>query len=165
MNDDAENPFNQGPLMEALHAAVDDARERLRFAGYDATGAVLAVNIDVGGETLRTAAAFPMNDFAGHADLMREGATIFEAAGAAQEPLFAVIQRELKARGWKLTPTVGESPMAPLYEDPEGNKYAEIGDAIMAQTYREIGMIAHETARDVLGEDWEPPHRRPKFES
>lgn len=53
-------------------------------------------------------------------------------------PLLQVIFDALKQRGWTLEPTVGSSPTAPLYVDPEGNKYASLEDAVMAQSMREI---------------------------
>ena len=160
----SENPFEretvgQAALQDALHRAVDAARASMRESGYDVEAATLAATVRWDDDRLRTAAAFPMNDYKGHADLMREGAIVFDMASGAQEPLYAAVQRELQGRGWKLVPTVGDGPLAPLYEDPEGNKYADIGDAIHAQSMREIGMAARAAAHDVLGDEWDPETR------
>lgn len=59
------------------------------------------------------------------------------------EPFYETIQNLLVERGWTLVPTLGRHPktgraFVPLYEDPDGNRYADIGQAVIAECYRDI---------------------------
>lgn len=56
-------------------------------------------------------------------------------------PLLKVVFDALIERGWTMEHTVGQSPLAPLYRDPEGNAYARLEDAIIAQSMREIAQV------------------------
>lgn len=79
------NPFDVSPLTAALHDAVDAARASMTAAGFDVRGMVVVADAQhqAAPEYVRSAAAFPMNAWGEHADMLREGVEVFERARAA----------------------------------------------------------------------------------
>lgn len=77
-----DDPFDPTPLMAALHRAVTAARKSMQADGFDVRGLVVVANAQhaAAREYVRSAAAFPLNAWAEHAAMLREGVHVFEQA-------------------------------------------------------------------------------------
>lgn len=79
------NPFNTTPLTAALHEAVSAARRTMEARGFDVRGLVVVADAShpEAPEYLRSAAAFPMDAWGAHAELLSEGVKVFERGARA----------------------------------------------------------------------------------
>lgn len=82
---DASNPLNTTPLTAALHEAVRAARRTMEARGFDVRGMVVVADAShpEAPEYVRSAAAFPMDAWGSHAELLREGVEVFERGARA----------------------------------------------------------------------------------